>query len=344
MAELISIEQFLTLSAKVPVIDVRSPSEHDRGHIPGAVNIPLFDDMERRVVGTKYRQVNREAATFAALEFAGKKLASMAGEGKKKAGRDKQLLVHCWRGGMRSKSMAWLFETLDIQCYVLEGGYRAYRRHLREVLRTPFCLRVIGGGTGSGKTDLLHHLRGEGAQVVDLESIAHHKGSAFGSLGETVQPTTEQFENDLHGELARLDETKLIWVEDESRNIGRCVIPEEFFSRMLKSELIFLDIPREERARYLVKHYGSYDLQMLKSCILKIEKKLGGERTGKALECIDRQDLYHAVMITLEYYDKSYLYSLKKNHMEYAVIRSDTVDAVTNSRLIHQQVRPGHES
>jgi tRNA 2-selenouridine synthase len=344
MAELISAEKFLARAATIPVIDVRSPSEYDRGHIPGAFNIPLFDDRERKIVGTKYKQVNREAATLAALEFTGKKMADMAREGMKKAGRKRELLVHCWRGGMRSKSMAWLFETLDVTCYLLEGGYKAYRRYVRETLRIPLNLRVIGGKTGSGKTELLHHLKKEGEQIIDLEGLANHKGSAFGSLGEPGQPTTEQFENDLHGQVLQLDPEKATWIEDESRNVGRCVIPVEIFQQMLNNEIFFLDIPRETRARYLVKHYASYDPQALKACILKIRKRLGGDRTREALESVDRGDFFHAVMITLHYYDKSYTYSLEKNHPKYRVIPSDKVDAVKNAPLLHSHIQSAHEA
>lgn len=341
MAELISAEQFLARAATIPVIDVRSPSEYERGHIPGAFSIPLFDDRERKIVGTKYKQINREAATLAALDFTGKKMADLAREGMKKAGGKRELLVHCWRGGMRSKSMAWLFETLDLTCYLLEGGYKAYRRYVRETLGIPRNLHVIGGRTGSGKTEILHHLKKEGEQIIDLEGLASHKGSAFGSLGEAAQPTTEQFENDLHKQVIRLDPDRVTWIEDESRNVGRCVIPDVFFRQMLENETLFLDIPRESRARYLVKHYASYDPRELKECILKIRMRLGGDRTTEALESVDRGDFYNAVMITLHYYDKSYMYSLEKNHPQYRLIPSDTVDAVKNARLLHSHIQNG---
>ena len=155
MADLIQIEKFLSLSASYPVIDVRSPSEFSQGHIPGAINIPLFDDDERKIVGTTYKKVNKEAAMYAGLDFAGKKLVELAKEGEKKAGKNKTLLVHCWRGGMRSKSMVWLFETLGLTCFLLEGGYKSYRRFVQEEFSKPLKLNVIGGCTGSGKTDIL---------------------------------------------------------------------------------------------------------------------------------------------------------------------------------------------
>ena len=253
MAESIQIEQFLSLSASHPVIDVRSPSEFSQGHIPGALNIPLFDDQERKVVGTAYKQVNKEAAMYLGLDFAGKKLVKLAKEGEKKAGREKTLLVHCWRGGMRSKSMVWLFETMGLTCYLLEGGYKSYRKLVHNAFEKPLNLVVVGGRTGSGKTDILYQLENAGEQVIDLEGLAHHKGSAFGALGEHPQPSTEQFENNLCQKLSGLDRQKITWIEDESRNVGKCVIPGEVYAQMKESRLLFLDISRELRASHLIK-------------------------------------------------------------------------------------------
>jgi len=336
MADLIKIEKFLSLSASYPVIDVRSPSEFSQGHIPGAINTPLFGDAERKIVGTTYKQVNKEAAMYAGLEFAGKKLVKLAKEGEKIAGKNKILLVHCWRGGMRSKSMVWLFETLGLTCFLLEGGYKSYRRFVREEFSKSLKLNVIGGCTGSGKTDILRHLKEKGEQVIDLEGQAHHKGSAFGALGESNQPSTEQFENELCEKLSTLDRSRKVWIEDESRNVGKCVIPGELYTRMRESEMIFLDIPREKRANYLVKHYAEYKPDALKACVLKIQKKLGGDRTKEAIESIDKEDFYKTAMLTLYYYDKAYMHSLDKNHDRYHVIPSDHVDPVINVGLLRK--------
>jgi tRNA 2-selenouridine synthase len=334
MADLVQIERFIELSASFPVIDVRAPTEFDQGHIPGAKNIPLFDDAERKEVGTTYKQVNKEAAMYLGLKFAGKKLVELAKEGEKKAGRHKTLLVHCWRGGMRSRSMVWLFETLGLTCYLLEGGYKSYRRYVHEVLDRPVKLNVVGGRTGSGKTDILHELERKGEQVVDLEGIAHHKGSAFGSLGEEEQPSTEQFENMLCQTFLRLDPDRLIWIEDESRNIGKCVLPGALYARMRESKIIFLDIARELRAQHLVGHYASYEAESLKSCILKIQKKLGGDRAREALDAIERKDFYQTAMITLHYYDKAYMHSLSKNHKSYFTLNSEVIDPLLNAELL----------
>lgn len=334
MADVLQIEAFLERSVSLPVIDVRSPSEFQQGHIPGAFNIPLFDDQERKKVGTLYKQVNREAAIFTGLEFIGKKLADLAREGTRRAGKKKELLVHCWRGGMRSQSMAWLFETTGISCAVLDGGYKSYRRHVREQLADPFSLRVVGGKTGSGKTLLLSRLQQMGEQVIDLEALAHHKGSAFGALGEPEQPTTEQFENDLCLTVSGLDNHRKVWIEDESRNIGKCVLPAELYEQMRDAKTYFLDIPREERARYLVADYASHDKEALKACVQKIHKRLGGDRAREATEAVDREDFYTTALITLHYYDKAYMHALQNNHTHIHLIESATVDPDVNARLL----------
>lgn len=338
---MIQIEEFLALSNSFPVIDVRAPLEFEQGHIPGAINIPLFDNHERKVVGTKYKQINKEAAMYAGLEFAGKKLVKLAKEGERAAGKNKTLLVHCWRGGMRSKSMVWLFETLGLTCYLLEGGYKSYRRHVKELVARPLNLYVIGGRTGSGKTAILHHLDELGEQVIDLEGLAHHKGSAFGALGEIEQPTTEQFENDLCRKIQELDPGKITWIEDESRNIGKCVLPGEFYSGMRESTLVFLDIARELRAEHLVVDYARYEPEDLKTCVIKIGKRLGGDRTREALESIDQRDFRTTAMITLHYYDKAYMFSLEKNHDTYQILSSKDVDPVVNAQLLlkHEKER-----
>ena len=339
MAKVLQIEAFLKRAVSLQVIDVRSPSEYQQGHIPGAINLPLFDDQERKVVGTLYKQVNREAAIYAGFEFIGKKLADLAREGARKAGRKKEILVHCWRGGMRSQSMAWLFETAGLSCGLLEGGYKSYRRYVREKLAAPLSLKVVGGKTGSGKTLLLSRLQQRDEQVIDLEALAHHKGSAFGALGEPEQPTTEQFENEICHVVSGLDPSRPVWIEDESRNIGKCVIPGELYEQMREAETYFLDIPREERARYLVTDYAAHDKEALKACVLKIHKRLGGDRTREATEAIEREDFYTTAHIILHYYDKAYMHSLRNNHAQFHLIESSTVDTETNVRLLCQYDR-----
>lgn len=344
MSEVIQIEEFIALSKSIPVMDVRSPSEFNQGHIPGALNIPLFDDEERRVVGTTYKQINRESAMYRGLEFAGAKLASLAREGVRATGREKKLLIHCWRGGMRSASMAWLFETMGIRCILLEGGYKSYRRYIHSLMAGSLNLRVIGGKTGSGKTEILLQLKAMGEQIIDLEDLAHHKGSAFGALGEPDQPTTEQFENNLGRMITDLDPGKITWVEDESRNIGKCVIPGDLYEQMRLSETLFLDIPRESRARYLVGQYADHEKEALKACIERIHRKLGGDRAKEAMQAVDAGDFYHTAMITLHYYDKAYMHSLEKNHERVEVLQIGEVDPQASAQtLLKRTGKQKHE-
>jgi len=343
VTEFVDIGKFLDLSVSLPVVDVRTPSEFAQGHIPGACNIPLFSDEERKVVGTAYKQENREAAMYAGLGFAGKKLVDLAREGTRCAGSNKALLLHCWRGGMRSHSMAWLFGTMGIRCHILEGGYKTYRRFVHDQFEKELSLVVVGGRTGSGKTRILYELQHMGEQIVDLEGLANHKGSAFGALGEEPQPTTEQFENNLGRVLMGLDSRRHVWIEDESRNVGKCVIPGPVFQRMRESRTLFLDIARESRASHLVDDYAAYPPGELVNCIQKISRKLGGDLTREAIESVERSDFHRTAMITLHYYDKAYMHSLEKNHERYEVIASARVEPGYNAEMLRNHVYEGEK-
>lgn len=311
MTERINIEAFLEKTGSIPVIDVRTPAEFEQGHIPGAINIPLFSNEERAVVGTSYKKQGKEIAILQGLEFIGPKLKKTARDALKIA-KDKKLLVHCWRGGMRSESMAWLFSTVGIHSYILEGGYKAFRRFGKQQLKEKGNILVLGGMTGSGKTELLHLLKEHGEQVIDLEGLAHHKGSAFGALGETPQPTTEQFENELIMQWLALNPLKPIWLEDESKSVGSDFIPDELFLRMRKAPVIFLDIPKKERIRRLVIDYANFDKNMLIFSVEKIQKRLGGQHAKTAIEAIKMDDYSKAIDVVLTYYDKTYQYGLNK--------------------------------
>ena len=304
---------FLERSQNLPVIDVRSPIEFRQGHIPGALNLPLFDDEERKKLGTLYKNSGREASVLLGLEFVGPKMAGFVKEVRKSV-KGKDIIVHCWRGGMRSSGMAWLFEMAGYNVFVLEGGYKSYRRFIRQQLSEPFHLIVIGGYTGSGKSEVLRQLNNMGEQILDLESIAHHKGSAFGDLGQEKQPTNEQFENDVYHVLKHLDRSKPIWVEDESRSIGTVSVPDPFLYQMKQSPLIFMDVERKFRVPKLVKEYAMYDAGLLQKAIMKISEKLGGLSTKLALEALERKGFAQTIELVLAYYDKAYLAGTEKRN------------------------------
>lgn len=302
-------EKFLSLSQSHVIIDVRSPSEFFQGHIPGAVNIPLFDDEERKQVGILYRQSGRQPAILAGLDLVGPKMSGFVKLAQKLA-PERKVLLHCWRGGMRSASIAWLLKTANFNVSILEGGYKAYRKFIREKPGKEIKLMVLGGKTGSGKSEILDRLAGMGEQVIDLEKIAHHKGSAFGDLGQEKQPTNEQFENNLFDALKKLDLGKTIWVEDESRGIGFVGIPDIFYQQMRNSAVMFLDVPKPFRVKRLVKEYALFDPQRLENAIHRITKKLGGLNARLSIEALSRKDYATVADLLLIYYDKAYLKGL----------------------------------
>jgi tRNA 2-selenouridine synthase len=309
MVEMIEIEEFMSRSQNVQVVDVRSQGEYDQGHIPGAINIPLFDNEERAIVGTIFKNSGRDAAVLKGLELAGPQLAGFV-KRLYPVAPNKEVLVHCWRGGMRSGQMAWLFDQAGFRTAMLSGGYKSYRRFIRESYsRMTNCI-VIGGMTGSGKTDLLHHLSSMGEQILDLEMIACHRGSVFGGLGQERQPTNEQFENNIYGFWRNFDFDKRIWIEDESRAIGNVTIPDPLFRTITSSPMIEIEIQTEKRIRRLVREYSGFNKELLKEALIRISEKLGGARTKQALEAIDNDDFESTVQIALAYYDKSYRHSV----------------------------------
>jgi tRNA 2-selenouridine synthase len=250
MSSSLPLQEFLRESEKIPVIDVRSPGEFTQGHIPGAYNLPLFNNEERAKVGTAYVQIGKEEAIRIGYELANPKTGSFLLEAGK-ISKEKKILVHCWRGGMRSAKFAELLNSHGFEARTLIKGYKAYRRFVldgfsHEKLQNVKLL-IIGGETGSGKTEILKHIAATGEQVIDLEALAHHKGSAFGALGEEPQPTYEHFENELSFALGKLDLSKRIWLEDESRNIGRTQIPSALWEKMKEAPILRVTVPRKMR-------------------------------------------------------------------------------------------------
>ena len=328
------ILNFLKLAEEIPVIDVRSPSEFSYGHIPGAFNIPLFDDGERAAVGTKYRKEGRIEAILEGIRLTGASMHSKLEQGLKIA-KDGKLLVHCWRGGMRSEAMAWLFSLGDIETEILEGGYKSYRHFVLDTLSVNRKMIILGGLTGSGKTRILRYLKNSGHQVIDLEGLANHKGSAFGSLGQLQQPSSEHFANLLADIWRKTDNNHPVWLEDESRSIGTVFLPEEFYLNMQLNPAIILLMDTKTRLPRLLEEYSGYSPEDLVSSVMKISRRLGGDRTSEAVDAIHRGDFAGAIGIALQYYDKAYLYGLKRkpeNNIYY--IDTDTDDVEINAGKI----------
>ncbi|HBB93402.1 MAG: tRNA 2-selenouridine(34) synthase MnmH [Bacteroidetes bacterium GWF2_49_14] len=305
----ISTSEFLALAAYTPVIDVRAPAEYTAGHIPGAFSLPVFDDRERAQVGTAYKQRSRTEAMDIGLEIVGPKMRGFV-ETARGLAPGGEILIHCWRGGMRSASMGWLLETAGFRVSILTGGYKAYRAHIRENLTAGKRFVVLGGQTGSGKTRWLNQLRAAGEQVVDLEGLANHRGSAFGGIGLGNQPTNEQFENELFASLQALSDDDLIWIEDESRSIGSIFMPEPFVLAMKSAPVIRIEVPEEIRIQIILDEYAGLDKSHLAGSIQKISRRLGGLVTQECLQKLEEDDFAGVVRLLLPYYDKTYTHSL----------------------------------
>lgn len=297
------------------MLDVRTPAEFRHGHIPGAYNLPLFDDDERRIIGTLYKQEGKQPAVLKGLELVGPRLHSFI-TGASKISNTGTFLFHCWRGGMRSSSMAWLFETYGYTCITLRGGYKSYRQHVLKSFSEQKSFKILGGNTGSGKTIILQELQKSGEQIIDLEKLAHHKGSSFGRFGEEEQSTQEQFENNLSAQLSDTDPSRICWLEDESRKIGINVLPEGLWEQMRKAPVAFISLPPGERISYLVTEYGKFTKQELIGAIQRIARHLGGLNAKNAIAAIESGDLETACAISLGYYDKTYSFGLEKRGKE----------------------------
>ncbi len=309
----VSPADFLLEKKNRVLFDVRSPGEFEFGHIPGAVSFPLFSDDERAQVGTVYKKNGKEKAFELGLKIVGPKMAGFVKSAKKLA-PDRQIGVHCWRGGQRSGSMAWLLDSAGFEVQVLDGGYKNYRQFVRDGFgKIDLKIVILGGKTGSGKTKILHALSEIGEQIIDLERLANHKGSAFGDIGEPAQPSVEAFENQLFEEISKLDPARWVWLENESRSIGRAFIPDSFWEKMKNAPLVNIEIPLAGRVQNLVEDYTGHDPELLEKAFRKIDSKLGGAAFKSAIENVQAGNFAAAAEIALFYYDKTYRHCLEKS-------------------------------
>jgi len=311
----ITINDLIKLRGAVPVADVRTPAEFTQGHMPGAFNIPLFTNEERVEVGTTYKQVGREAAILLGFDRVGSKWSGFIRQALV-ISPGKKIVVHCWRGGMRSGAMAWALNLYGFDVYLLDGGYKSYRKWVHRQFETIYQLLILGGMTGSGKTNILQQLRILGEQVIDLEELAQHHGSSYGTMNRLVQPTQEQFENNLAEQLKQLDGQRKIWVEDESITIGRRLIPKPFWNQMCDAGLIDIIVPLEQRIEALVEEYGQLDKDFLVECTERIKKRLGPEQTKNAVAAIRDGRMSDFIRLIVVYYDKMYRIGLSKRKTE----------------------------
>jgi tRNA 2-selenouridine synthase len=322
MAEtLISLDDFFRLRKEIPILDARSESEFVQSHIPQAVNLPILNNRERVLVGTLYKEQGAEAATLKGFELVGPRFHQI----QKEAIRlfpDRKILIYCWRGGMRSQILSWLLQMVGFEVFRLKGGYKAYRTFTFEEVRKDRMFIVLGGKTGTGKTVLLQNLKERGEQILDLEGVANHKGSSFGAIGQLPQPSVEQFENLLSENLMLLDPKKPVWIENESRKIGRLIIPDKLFDQMSQNPLLAIKKSEKERIQQIAQEYAYLPESDLIAAVKRLSKRLGGLRTTQAIEAIISQDHESWISNLLGYYDKTYEFDLTK-HQESKIIQVD---------------------
>jgi tRNA 2-selenouridine synthase len=339
MTHIIDIEQFLShVKQGMPLFDVRSPKEYQAGHIPGAISLPLLDDSERHEVGIVYKNEGHDAAVRLGYRLVGYKFIDYI-EAARAMAKDSAVCLYCWRGGMRSNTMAWLLSSVGLKVHLLDGGYKQFRRWCLMQFESPWPLMVISGKTGAGKTEVLHELRKRNEAVIDLEALVNHRGSAFGGLGLANQPTQEEFENLLAWELSRCASASRIWIENESRFIGRLRIPDVFFNRACEVGLISLDRDVQARASRIIEEYGKFDKELLIEKTKGITKRMGGDRVKASVDALEAGDMLGWVLPLLEYYDRNYEHSMnvrKGRYERILSIRNETAAQIANQLLMLQ--------
>ena len=333
-------------------LDVRSPAEYEQGHIPGALSLPLFSDTERHKVGLCFKEKGPRQAVDLAWLYVGPKvpellkaihvLSAKVGiepliKGEIVGKGAPVWKVYCWRGGQRSMGMELLFKQAGYPVFRYPGGYKAWRQRMESLWALPWEWRVVGGSTGSGKTALLKELKEAGEQVLDLENLASHLGSAFGELGQKPQPSQEHFMNLLAESMSLMDLSRPVWVESESRQIGKVHIPPALYDSLHKAPYLRLQRSINFRMHHLLNSYGLEDKNDLRSAFLKIERKMGPQFCQQALAFLEMGDLKSAAALALVYYDRTYQHAFMQRPCPQCVANLQT-DA-KGSRLVDLVLR-----
>lgn len=331
----INVDDFLNKSKGELIVDVRAPIEFFKGHLPNAINIPLFEDTERAEIGTLYKQQGKDTAVTRGLEIVSPKMTVFV-DRVKKLSKTKKVFVYCFRGGMRSNSFAWLMNTSGLDAVIMKGGYKAFRNFVLNDFERERKIILLGGKTGSGKTDVLKKITALSIQTIDLENIAHHKGSAFGSINEQKQNPQQVFEHEVFHQLSLVNESQSVLMEDEAQSIGYNKLPQGLWRQMEKSTIIKMEIPFELRVQKLVEDYATVDIEALKDCVIKISQQLGSLNTKLCLRYLDEGNLHDVARLSLLYYDRAYEFSYQKKKQPIIHLNSDTIDAEINALKVKQ--------
>ena len=322
------------------IIDARSPGEFALDRLPGAVNWPVLDDEERSLIGTMYKQINSFEAQKKGAGLVAANIAHHIEEKVLELPRDWQPLIYCWRGGKRSGSLSTVLGAIGFKVLLLEGGYKAFRTAIIEDI--PVCVaglnfQVVCGPTGSGKTLLLHKLKQEGAQVLDLEEIASHRSSVLGKIPGTQQPSQKAFETRLWFELSRLDSSRPVFIESESRKIGNLSVPESLIKKMRASPCIDLKLPTPERVKLLLAEYHFFveDGQLFMQKLEALMPLLGKEVITRWHDWIQIGETPRVVeeLLTL-HYDPAYGGSIARNFEQFSKAKGCVIQQYSSEQFI----------
>lgn len=293
------------------LVDIRSPSEYEEFHIPGAVNLPLFGDEEKSLIGLVYKHRGLEGAKEIGYQIAQQKLQWLLKAFKELKGKHSKVVVYCWRGGLRSQELCKFLSSMGVEVFRLEGGYRAYRKFILEDMERLLegkRFLVLTGKTGVGKSRLLRRLREEGYPVLDLEMLAKDRGSVFGKVGIGERISQKLFDSLLYEELRRMD-SSLILLEDESRLIGNVHIPAPLWHKKEHGIYVELEASLQRRLRNILEDYTCFEgwQEEAKIALHKIRKYLGEERYKKAINLLEEGKAEElALLLMTDYYDRTY--------------------------------------
>ncbi|MEO8085439.1 MAG: tRNA 2-selenouridine(34) synthase MnmH [Bacteroidota bacterium] len=342
MSDLLSASEFIRKHSEenLLLLDVRSEKEFAQAHIPGAVNIPLLNNDHRKQVGITYKSNGRDAAVLKGFDLVGKNFSDFIREVKKLT-EEKHVMLYCWRGGMRSSIMSWVLGMGGFKTFLLKGGYKAYRNEVFQILQEPKKVIVLGGKTGSGKTEILDELRKKGEQVICLETLASHRGSAFGALGMPPQPRNEMFQNMLALEWMNVDKDKILFLENESLTIGPVLLPQKIYDAIRNSPVVELLMSTEQRIKRIVDEYGRFPVEDLVENTKKLSKRLGGFRTTQAIEALLEGNQTKWVEEMLAYYDKAYQYGSDTRQNPLRTVAVDSTD--TTGKIADKVIAASHD-